>query len=707
MLPPERVRAQLAAQRGGADVVFDGRGRRVGGARLLAVVTLRPGETGRHYRLATERDYEAVGKAQARLAEMLGEWERGGRKGLCPVPDEPVNPVRPSPNARGLSAVTRYGMASFADLYCSRQLVTLHALALLVRRHARGPEGRLLALLVGKQSDYSSAQVTWVPSGEFVAHAFHRQALSMTWDFAECAPLADAAGGLVGSLDWICRVVEASAAVGGGQVEQADASAHPLPDASASAWFTDPPYYDAIPYADIADYFLVWLRRAADHASLGDPFDRGNPLSPKEREIVWNAGHRFRGRPKDRNFFEEAIGESFTEGRRILRSDGVACIVFAHQTTEGWEVMIGGMVRGGWNVGASWPIATERSARTRAIDNASLATSVHLICRPRAEDAGVGDWADVLRELPKRVGDWMERLQAEGVRGADLVFACIGPALEVFSRYTRVETADGREVCLDEYLQKVWEVVGRTALQNVLGTAEARARNGAAGALEEDARLTALFLWTLQATDGEDADDAAGAQEDEHAVDADEEEDASTRGKTKGYTLVFDVVRRFAQPLGVDLGKWEGRVVETRKGIVRLLPVTERARQLFGQDGAEAVAERLERPPRGEAPQLTLFPELQVAPAARGGARGRTGGGARDITDQDLAAPRQSTTLDRVHAAMLLQAGGRTNALRALLRTEVDRGPDFLRLANALSALYPRGSEEKRLLDAMLLAAPR
>lgn len=114
----------------------------------------------------------------------------------------------------------------------------------------------------------------------------------------------------------------------------------------------------------------------------------------------------------------------------------------------------------------------------------------------------MGDWGEVLRELPKRVGDWMERLQSEGVRGADLVFACIGPALEIFSRYSKVETAEGREVKLPEFLEKVWEVVGRLALEQILGTAEAKARNGLAGALEEDARLTALFLWTLQSTNG-------------------------------------------------------------------------------------------------------------------------------------------------------------------------------------------------------------
>ena len=270
--------------------------------------------------------------------------------------------------------------------------------------------------------------------------------------------------------------------------------------------------------------------------------------------------------------------------------------MFAHKTTEGWEALLSGMIRGGWTITASWPIATEMGSRLRARDSAALATSIHLVCRRRPEDAPVGDWADVLRELPIRVGNWMERLQGEGIRGADLVFACIGPALEIFSRYSAVETADGRPVGLAEYLEKVWEVVGRTALESVLGAAEAKARNGLAGALEEDARLTALFLWTLEATTGDGATESRRPGGRSAGRGRRRGRPGRFReGKTKGFSLVFDVVRRFAQPLGIDLSKWERRTIETKKGVVRLLPVAERATQLFGRQGAQAVAAWLEQ----------------------------------------------------------------------------------------------------------------
>ena len=359
----------------------------------------------------------------------------------------------------------------------------------------------------------------------------------------------------------------------------------------------------------------------------------------------------------------------------------------------------------------------------RARESAALASSIHLICRPRPSDAPIGDWTTVYRELPKRVSSWMDRLQSEGIRGADLVFACIGPALEIYSRYTKVVDESDREIPLGGdptskepykrgYLAYVWEVVGRCALEQVLGTAEASARNGAAGALEEDSRLTALFLWTMQSTDEAAAKKAAKkevAAVDEAETDEEDEEGGSKKAKKKGLTLIYDVVRRFAQPLGIQLPVWEGRIIEIEKGIVRLIPVSERGEQLFGDEGAKAVADIIEESP-AEALQLSLFPDLKMhddgAPKIKGRGRHKSADGA-PVSDENLRTRHEATTLDRVHAAMLLQAAGRTNALRALLKAEIDRSPDFLRLANALSALYPKTNEEKRLLDAMLLAVPR
>ena len=691
VLAPERVRPQLAIQRGGADVVFDEQGRRVGGARMTAVVTLRPEERGRHYRLPTDADYAAVHKAQERIAGILDEWERGGKQGLCPVPDEPL------PLMSGTFNVPLYGMHTWGDLFTARQKVALVELGQLTQSAGidNVPIRHLLALAADRSADYWSSLCSWHLTGEKVNHTFGRQSLPMIWDYTEVNPWCDSSGNYAAAVEWGGKTAESfqSDLAGTGQVQQADAADHPLPDQTASVWFTDPPYYFAVPYADLSDFFFVWLKRTLpDHPLLCDRFDLENRLTPKDAELCemahWDSE---RYSHKDQQFFEDGMAKAFAEGRRVLHEDGIGSVVFAHKTTEGWEALLAGMIRGGWTITGSWPLATEMGSRLRARDSAALATSVHLICRPRPLEAPVGDWADVLRELPTRVADWMERLQGEGIRGADLVFACIGPALEIFSRYRAVETAEGRNVGLPEYLEKVWEVVGRAALQQVLGTDAAQASNGLAGALEEDARLTALFLWTLQSTDTSEENDKK-----------DQDEEVVSKVAAKGFSLPFDVVRRFAQPMGIDLDLWIGRIIGQEKGVVRLLPVTERAERLFGEDGARAAADWIESDPSADV-QATLFPDLEPRPRPRHRRPGRQSILGSDAELQTIDA----TTLDRVHAAMLLQASGHANALRKLLSAEQDRGPEFLRLANALSSLYPRGSREKRLLDAMLLAVPR
>ena len=688
VLPPERVRTQLAAQRGGADTVFDDDGNRAGGAVMTAVVILKEGQQGRHYRLPTDADYKAVRLAQERLENILDEWAEEGRQGLCPVPDEPMPPI----GTLGFR-VQRYGMLQWGDLFTKRQKAALVSISRMVAYNSgTGHARQSLACLVGRSADKYASLVVWNNVGEKVEHVFGRQALPIVWDFCEANVFSPGTGGIDNNWDWIQQVVMKSVAFHSvGEVQLSDASNHSLPDQSAGVWFTDPPYYDAVPYADLADFFLVWLKRTLpSHTILRDPFDPSNPLSPKTFEAVQDETKLHSGRPKDRQWFEETMASAFAEGRRVLNDEGVGSVVFAHKTTEGWEALLSGMIRGGWTITGSWPIATERPGRLRSIDSAALATSIHLICRPRPDDAPIGEWADVLRELPVRVGDWMQRLDGEGVRGADLVFACIGPALEIYSRYRRVETPEGQEVTLPEYLERVWEVVGREALKQVLGTAEAQARNGAAGALEEDARLTALFLWTVQSTD-----ETGG-------YNGTEEEDETPQTRASGFSLPFDVARRFAQPLGIHLDDWQGRIISTEKGVVKLRPVTDRAKELFGDSGTDALADEIETNATASA-QMSLFPEQ--APTVRG--RSRRQGRMATLSDEDSETRREATTLDRVHSAMLFQASGRTEALRNLLRAEQDRGPDFLRLANALSALYPRGCEEKRLLDGMLLAVPR
>ena len=203
-LPPQRVRAQLAAQRGGADVVFDEVGRRTGGAFLLAVVTIKPGEKGRHYRLPTDRDYEAVRRAQERVARLLAEWERGDRQEPCPVPDELI-----SLNEVRRISVPIYGMRSWGDLFTARQKAALVELVRLVRRHESStPSALLLALSVSRFADIANSLCQWENTKHQVRHLFTRQSVPMLWDFAEASFVGGQAGDHATTLRTMARVVE-------------------------------------------------------------------------------------------------------------------------------------------------------------------------------------------------------------------------------------------------------------------------------------------------------------------------------------------------------------------------------------------------------------------------------------------------------------------------------------------------------------------
>lgn len=225
---------------------------------------------------------------------------------------------------------------------------------------------------------------------------------------------------------------------------------------NAGIWFTGPLHHAAMPYSDLSDFFLMWLKRATGPPAVAGSLGCWQSAVAQNQQGCSKRNHSCCRATEGPCLVRGNDGACIRGGPSRAREDGVGAVVFAHQTTGGWEALLSGMIRGGWTIKGSWPIATELPSRLRPQDSAALATSIHLICRPHPEDAPVGDWGVVLRELPGRVGDWMERLQEEGMRGADLVFACIGPALEIFSRYARVEATDGCETGPPAYLEKVW-----------------------------------------------------------------------------------------------------------------------------------------------------------------------------------------------------------------------------------------------------------
>ena len=259
------------------------------------------------------------------------------------------------------------------------------------------------------------------------------------------------------------------------------------------------------------------------------------------------------------------------EGRRILSSNGIGIVVFAQKSTSGWEAQLQSMVDARWIITASWPIDTEMGTRMNAMGTAALASPIHLVCRPRENPDGsirtddVGDLRDVLHAF--NTDPRMDApVAAEGVVGADAIFACLGPALEIYSRYSRVEKPNGEQVLLREYLEKVWEAVAREALTVIFKDVDT-------SGFEEDARLTAMWLWTLFANSG--GNERSGDIRAKAMMTLVTMLGRAPKEKSNiksGFVLEYDTARKIAQGLGAYREEMR-TLVEVKEDTARLLPV--------------------------------------------------------------------------------------------------------------------------------------
>ncbi len=673
--PVASVRKQLKARRGGA-----------ADARLSCVVTTRPGQQGRFYRLPMQRDLEAVRNA----AEELERRKAAHTGSLSLVPDE----LYPDETGSGaLSSSVLYGFKSWGDTFSPRQLLSLTILAKLIGKMEKYSNSEnndeleratkaCLALSLDKQADLGNSLTRWKQDAECPVNLFGRQAIPMAWDFAESGILSESSGSWQSMYERTAYAIDHSSyhQPWTGQDELADASSHPLSDDAANIFFTDPPYYDAIAYGDLSDFFYVWLRRII---GINYPLLFSTVLVDKTNETV-QLSKRFRGpyAHKTKEYFEKGMKKALAEGRRVLSPNGVGVVVFAHKSTAGWEAMIQAMIEAGWTFTGSWPIDTEMGARMNAMGTASLASSIHLVCRPRENPDGsvreddVGYWSDVLVELPQRIHTWLPGLAAEGVVGADAIFSCLGPALEIYSRYSCVEKASGEVVVLKEYLEEVWAAVSREALGIIFEGVDCLS-------LEEDARLTAMWLWTLSTGDN------GGGFDDQEKENDEAEEVVSGKGaKMKGFVLEYDAARKIAQGLGANL-ETLSTLVEIKGDKARLLPVSERTPYLFGQ-GVSTVAGKGRKKKKEH--QTTLYGGVvaQVETETSG-------------LSSELSSPAPgSTVLDRLHQAMLLFSNGRSDALKRFIEEDISQDQGLWSLAQSMSALYPAGSDERRWVEGVL-----
>lgn len=380
-----------------------------------------------------------------------------------------------------------YGLNTFDRLFTNRQLVALTTFSDLVgearervlrdalstgtaegERIEEGGSGAAayadavatyLGFVVSRLTDYSSSINTWAsnPQMEILRNVFARQALPMSWDFAEGNPFADSSGSLAIMIRAVSLAVERTPARGPSVAEQADAATR---DYSGVVISTDPPYYDNIGYSDLSDFFYVWLRRSLKgiHPRL-----LSTVLVPKEEELVANP-YRHGGRDGAKDFFEDGFERVFARARRDANPDYPMTVYYAFKQSEtttdgrtstGWATILGAMIRSGWTITATWPMRSERGGRMTSVGTNALASSIVLVLRPRPEAAPIIDRRGLMRELRASLPGAVETLRSGGIAPVDLAQAAIGPGMGVFSHYSRVVSPDGSDMSVAEALMQI------------------------------------------------------------------------------------------------------------------------------------------------------------------------------------------------------------------------------------------------------------
>lgn len=367
-----------------------------------------------------------------------------------------------------------YGLTKFSDLFTNRQLVALTTFSDLVTE-ARdrvladgGTEpyadavATYLGFAVSRLSSTNSALCRWnsAPSKESVTDTFSRQALPMVWDFAEGSVFTAGPCELNWSVGWVTKALERLPA-GLGKVTQANAATR---DFSSSLISTDPPYYDNIGYSDLSDYFYVWLRR--NLRSLY-PDLLGTMLVPKAEELVANP-YRHGGRDGAEQFFEDGFRHVFAHARASAIADFPITVYYAFKQSEtdasgeastGWETLLEGMIRSGWEITSTWPMRSERGGRMISVGTNALASSIVLSLRPRPEGSPTTDRRGFIATLEAELPDALRKLQQGQIAPVDLPQAAIGPGMAVFSRYSAVLEPDGKKMTVRAALSRINEIL--------------------------------------------------------------------------------------------------------------------------------------------------------------------------------------------------------------------------------------------------------
>lgn len=447
------------------------------------------GQASKEYRLPTKQETEISSEPREHLDRIFSTIPHGKLT-------EPIAPA----STRSISC-DLYGLDRFDKAFSLRQQMSLGTFVQntrLLRDHLRKGQYsdewlnavfRYLCLAVDRLADRSSTFCRWDIGYTKVNNTFSRFSLSMLWDYCETNPLSLKTGGYDGAIEWIAKVLEhcmeAERDVPPSQVQMGSA-AEIVHEGSFDAIMTDPPYYEAISYADMSDFFYVWLKRLDDDNAFC------SNLSNKDKEVVQHV-RQDKDRLAEKAKYENGMYEAFQRAYTALQENGRFVVVFAHKDPAAWETLVGAMIRAGLVVNASWPIQTEMANRGRAQSAASLASSVWLICKKRPETARPGWDNQVLDEMRQNIREKLRDFWDAGIRGPDFVWAATGPALEAFSKHPVVKKAnEPGPMTVNEFLTHVRRMVVDFVVGRVLsGDKGDGAELAAADRLDE---ATAYYL---------------------------------------------------------------------------------------------------------------------------------------------------------------------------------------------------------------------
>jgi putative DNA methylase len=475
---------------------------RVGRSGTMPIIVAADGQRSKEFRLPTPLEISSIELA-ARLAPDV----------LARLPDGDLTDPTPTGGGRKASrafSLHAYGMTEWRDLFTKRQRLALATigLATLDARREMGAydavwrEAITAYTVCGLQRlvDFANVNVQWKIDVPTINHALVRFAIQITWDFAEGNPVGAMAGSYIKCLERIAAGLDTLVALPDDlPVPNIVMASSTRMARNADLIVTDPPYYDAIPYSDLMDWFYVWLRRIATGISPEFSAVMIGKLGPKwdsetmDGELIDDDTRHENDVDKSKRAYEDGMTEVFMRCAEGLAPTGRMVLVFANKHPDAWETLVASLIRAGFVVDASWPIQTEQPSRTRGISSAALASSVWLVCKKRPATAKPGWDNQVLDDMRTNIRAMLREFWDAGIRGPDFVWAATGPAMEAYSKHPVVKKAnEPGPMTVSEFLTHVRRIVVDFVVGRVLsGDKDGDADMAAADRLDE---VTAYYL---------------------------------------------------------------------------------------------------------------------------------------------------------------------------------------------------------------------